>query len=108
MPRKRDRNNSILESNGERYSLDHRDTKPLYQQLKDIIKRQVHDKVWSFDELIPSENELSAIYDVSVGTVKKALSVLVEEGTLYRRQGRGPTCQGRILKTVSFGSFDTV
>ncbi len=89
MPRKKHSNPNILEANGKKYSLDHRDTKPLYQQLKEIIKRQVNDKIWSFDELIPSENELSAIYDVSVGTVKKALSVLVEEGTLYRRQGRG-------------------
>jgi GntR family transcriptional regulator len=45
--------------------------------------------VWKLDELIPSENELAAAYNVSVGTVKKALSVLVEEGILYRRQGRG-------------------
>ncbi len=79
---------NILGTN-DKYRLDHKDTKPLYQQLKDVIKLQVNDKIWKFEELIPSENELSAIYDVSVGTVKKALSVLVEEGVLYRRQGRG-------------------
>lgn len=89
MPRKKHSKVDILEANRGKYRLDHRDTKPLYHQLKEIIKLQINDKIWTFDELIPSENELSAIYDVSVGTVKKALSVLVEEGILYRRQGRG-------------------
>jgi GntR family transcriptional regulator len=72
-----------------RYRLDHRDSKPLYYQLKEIIKLQVREKTWKFDELIPSENVLAETYDVSVGTVKKALSALVEEGILYRRQGKG-------------------
>lgn len=39
--------------------------------------------------MVPSENEFAKNYQVSVGTVKKALSVLVEEGVLYRRQGKG-------------------
>lgn len=83
------RKHKLSDAGSDRYRLDHRDTKPLYHQLKEIIKLQVNDKVWKFDELIPSENELAALYSVSVGTVKKALSVLVEEGILYRRQGRG-------------------
>ena len=89
MPGRKQYNDNLLDAKDSKYRLDHRDTMPLYHQLKDIIKLQVNDKIWKFDELIPSENELSKIYDVSVGTVKKALSVLVEEGILYRRQGRG-------------------
>jgi len=71
------------------YTIDPKSTDPLYHQLKEVIKRQIGDKIWGFDQMIPSENELASTYQVSVGTVKKALSVLVEEGVLYRRQGKG-------------------
>lgn len=73
----------------QKYEIDLKSADPLYFQLKDLIKRQIADKIWQFDKMIPSENELAATYAVSVGTVKKALSVLVEEGVLYRRQGKG-------------------
>jgi GntR family transcriptional regulator len=73
----------------QKYEIDLKSADPLYFQLKDLIKRQIADKIWQFDKMIPSENELAATYEVSVGTVKKALSVLVEEGVLYRRQGKG-------------------
>lgn len=83
-----------LKAHAGRYTLDPKETSPLYQQLVQIIKAQLRDRIWKFDELIPSENELSALYNVSVGTVKKSLSVLVEEGVLYRRQGRGTYVAG--------------
>ncbi len=69
--------------------IDLKSPEPLYHQLKKLIKRQIANRVWNFDQMIPSESELARIYGVSVGTVKKALSVLVEEGVLYRRQGKG-------------------
>jgi len=71
------------------YRIDLKSADPLYYQLKEVIKRQIENKIWKFDQMIPSENEIASTYEVSVGTVKKALSVLVEEGVLYRRQGKG-------------------
>ncbi len=71
------------------YKIDIKDDLPLYVQLTNLIKRQISEKFWKLDEMIPSENELAATYNVSVGTVKKALSFLVDEGVLYRRQGKG-------------------
>ncbi len=62
---------------------------PLYFQLMELIKARIANHAWKQDETIPSENELAATYEVSVGTVKKALSELVNEGVLYRRQGKG-------------------
>lgn len=71
------------------YKLDFQGDKPLYLQVKDLIKNRVERNIWKRDNIIPSENELSTSLGVSVGTVKKALSDLVKEGVLYRRQGRG-------------------
>lgn len=101
----------VVKAHGDRYTLDPKDTRPLYQQLVKIIKAQIRDRIWKFDELIPSENELSALYNVSVGTVKKALSVLVEEGGLYRRQGRGtyvagPDFRNSFIRFFRYGAKD--
>jgi GntR family transcriptional regulator len=62
---------------------------PLYHQLKEILKTSIAAGVWKANEMIPSENELAATYDVAVGTVKKALAELTREGFILRRQGRG-------------------
>jgi GntR family transcriptional regulator len=78
-----------ISGNKSSYKMDLKSSRPLYIQLTDLIKDQIANKLWQLDELIPSENELSAAYEVSVGTVKKALSVLVDEGVLYRKQGKG-------------------
>jgi len=79
----------IKSVNKSAYKMDLKSSRPLYIQITDLIRDQIAQKVWPLDEMIPSENELAAAYEVSVGTVKKALSVLVNEGLLYRRQGKG-------------------
>lgn len=69
--------------------LDLKNEKPLYLQLVEAIKARIAGSVWSLGMMIPSENELARDFDISVGTVKKALGVLVQEGVLFRRQGKG-------------------
>ncbi|PLX66675.1 MAG: GntR family transcriptional regulator [Denitrovibrio sp.] len=63
--------------------------KPLYIQLVELIKERIADNIWSIGMMIPSENELARELDVSAGTVKKALNVCVQDGVLFRRQGKG-------------------
>jgi GntR family transcriptional regulator len=58
-------------------------------QLAEIIKTRIAENIWSLGMMIPSENELAREFDISVGTVKKALGLLVQEGVLFRRQGKG-------------------
>lgn len=62
---------------------------PLYFQLKGIIKDDIQNAKWKVGELIPSENKLSELYGVSVGTVKKTLGELAIEGLVYRKKGKG-------------------
>jgi GntR family transcriptional regulator len=70
-------------------SLDIKNDKPLYLQLAEAIKTRIAQNIWSLGTMIPSENELAKDFNISVGTVKKALSVLAQEGVLFRRQGKG-------------------
>ena len=46
-------------------------------------------------EKIPSENTLAEKFSLSRQTVRKAISMLVNEGFLYTRQGKGDILQGQ-------------
>ena len=70
-------------------SIDFKNEKPLYLQLVEAIKQRIASNTWKIGMMIPSENELSRDFGISVGTVKKSLSLLVQEGVLFRRQGKG-------------------
>jgi len=62
---------------------------PLYYQLKEKLLALVDDGVYKVGEMIPSERELCEKLRISRMTVRKAISTLVNEGVLYREQGRG-------------------
>ncbi|WP_164525514.1 GntR family transcriptional regulator [Siminovitchia acidinfaciens] len=60
---------------------------PLHIQLKDLIERQIGDGV--FSEQIPSERQFMEKYNVSRSTVREAINLLVREGILEKRHGKG-------------------
>lgn len=62
---------------------------PLYEQIKQLILRALSDGEWQPGAAIPSEMELARRYQVSQGTVRKALDELVMDNILVRRQGKG-------------------
>jgi GntR family transcriptional regulator len=62
---------------------------PIYLRLQDELSGRIASQEWRAGEAIPSESELSGRYRVSVGTLRKALDLLVAEGQLERIQGKG-------------------
>ena len=58
--------------------------RPLFKEIKDFIKQQIAEKVYLPDEKIPTEMELSGMFNTSRPTVNKALSELVLEGVVVR------------------------
>ena len=64
-------------------------TKPLYLQIRDIFSERIAKAKWRSREPIPNEYELGAELKVSIGTIRKAVDLLVAEGQVVRRQGRG-------------------
>lgn len=62
---------------------------PLYQRLRDHLAEEIANNRWRPGEAIATEAALSAQYQVSTGTVRKAIDALVSEGVLERQQGRG-------------------
>ena len=65
------------------------DRLPRYQRLRDEMVALIAARHWRPGEAIPTEQALASSYDVAVGTVRKAVDLLVAEGLLERFQGRG-------------------
>ena len=63
--------------------------KPLYMQVKKKITDSLVSAEWSPGQSIPSEMQLARIYNVSQGTVRKAIDDLAADKILIRRQGKG-------------------
>ncbi|MDS1142153.1 GntR family transcriptional regulator [Pusillimonas sp. SM2304] len=62
---------------------------PLYQQIKGLLLQSLDRGEWKPGESIPSELELAARFQVSQGTVRKAIDELAADNLLLRRQGKG-------------------
>lgn len=61
----------------------------MYVQLADILRRQIHSGELAPRRPIPSIRTLMQTYEVSDGTVKKAVQVLRDEGLVRTVPGRG-------------------
>src|SRR6266571_2713777 len=61
---------------------------PLYYQLKEVLKQQIHAGHLAPHTAIPSEPELVAQYHVSRATVRQALTELVRGSQTVREQLR--------------------
>lgn len=62
---------------------------PLYRQIKDFLIRSLEEGEWKPGDAIPSEGELASRFNVSQGTVRKAVDEMASENLLVRRQGKG-------------------
>lgn len=62
---------------------------PRYHQIYTILRNQIMNGVYLLDSLIPSENELAKMYEVSRITARRALDELAAEGLVKRQRGLG-------------------
>ncbi|HZH27301.1 MAG TPA: GntR family transcriptional regulator, partial [Azospirillaceae bacterium] len=62
---------------------------PLYERVKEALAERVRGGEWAPGDALPSEAALAGAYGVALGTVRRAVSDLVEDGLLERRQGSG-------------------
>jgi len=83
--------------------------RPLYEQIKILLTQSLVAGEWKPGEAIPSEMELAQRYQVSQGTVRKAIDELASEHIVVRRQGKGtyvashnePAYQFRFLRVLA-------
>ena len=69
--------------------LNEQDALPLYKQLVEAIREGIQSGRHPEGSRLPSEQELSSIYQVSRITVRAALKELAADGLVVRMQGKG-------------------
>lgn len=82
---------------------------PVYSQLAALLREKIGLHEWAPGSRIPSEHELMARFGISRGTVRRAISELVDEGLLVQVRGSGTFVSERALshpageRSLSFG-----
>lgn len=61
----------------------------LYKDISQDIKKQILNDNYHINTLIPTEEELSDYYGVSKITIRNAVEILVKEGYLIKKSGKG-------------------
>ena len=85
---------------------------PVYYKLQSAVKEKIERGYWKPGEMILSERLFAEEHGVSIGTAKKAISNLVNEGFLYRIQGKGTFVTGTHIRKDklryyrSYSNFD--
>ena len=82
--------------------------KPIHEQIRLAIARNIESGVLRPGERLPSESELQRIYGVSRTPVRQALTALEAADLIYSAQGRGsfvrgPVIVGRFGALITFG-----
>lgn len=73
--------------------LDRNSSVPIYIQLSDEIRNQINQKEILPGDKLMSESEMVKEYGVARLTVREALNILVNDGLLEKRHGKGTFCK---------------
>ncbi|MFR8813903.1 MAG: GntR family transcriptional regulator [Lachnospiraceae bacterium] len=84
--------------------LNYRDSKPIYEQIKDGLKRLIITGAIAPDEKMPSVRELASQLAINPNTIAKAIRELEQGGYIYTITGRGSFAADR--KDISAGRND--
>ena len=82
----------------------------LYLDVKKDLLDKITSGEYSEGTIIPTEHELSDLYNVSRPTIRKAVQILVDAGYLEKKKKRGTiVCAPKVIQdfTQSISSFDT-
>ena len=63
--------------------------RPLFAQIEELITARIVAGEWKPGEPLPSESEFAAHYNVSQGTVRKAISQMTADHLVVRFRGKG-------------------
>lgn len=92
--------------------LDRASPVPLYYQLQERLKVDLDGGHWEPGDVLPSESEIEAHFEVSRTVIRKALDVLEADGQVVRHKGRGvvvaqPKLQYDAVATAGEWQHDT-
>ena len=84
-------------------------TKTRFDLIYKDLKQKIEKKVYDFQSLLPSENEMSEIYGCSRNTYRRAISMLAKDGYVQAVHGKGVIVlyQPQHTTTFSIGGIES-
>ena len=70
-------------------SLNYRDSRPIYEQIKDGLKKMIVTGALAADERLPSVRALATQLSINPNTIQRAYNELEGEGYIYSVPGKG-------------------
>jgi GntR family transcriptional regulator len=82
-------------------------TRVLYLEVADKLKEDIFSGKYPVGSMLPTENELEELFDVSKITIRKAIELLAADEYVEKKSGRGTTVlsnrpYNRLAKAASF------
>jgi len=68
---------------------------PRYRIVYEALRKQIENGSYIPGDILPSENELSMLYNIARPTVRNALERLVVDGFIQKQQGKGSIVTGK-------------
>jgi GntR family transcriptional regulator len=65
------------------------DGRPIFEQVAELLERQILDGSLAEESQVPSTNELAAYHRINPATAAKGINALVADATLYKKRGIG-------------------
>lgn len=93
------------------FTLNYRDASPIYEQIKDNLRKLVISGLLPKDEKLPSVRELATQLSINPNTIQRAYRELENEGYVYTIAGKGSFAAGdkeidKARKDALFATFD--
>ena len=70
-------------------SLNYRDSRPIYEQIRDGLRKLIVTGALSADEKLPSVRALAAQLAINPNTIQRAYAELEQRGYIYSVKGKG-------------------
>ena len=75
-------------------SLNYRDSRPIYEQIRDGLRKLIVTGALGADEKLPSVRALAAQLAINPNTIQRAYNELENEGYIYSVPGKGSFAAG--------------
>jgi len=78
---------------------------PRYEQIRESLRMRISNGEWKPGTALPAETELAEQYGVALGTMRKAIAMVVEDGLVERAHGKGTFVRSEMQHASMFRFF---
>ena len=75
-------------------TLNYRDSRPIYEQIKDGLRRMIVTSAMAQGEKLPSVRAMATQLSINPNTIQRAYNELEQEGYIYSVAGKGSFVSG--------------